>query len=162
MQLNVTEIKVEGLRLYSEDLVRVTSGLAPNRAYNLNEFQDVTSRAVRQLWRLQLFSDVQIFGEQTEGTNDLVLIIQVAELPSLSTITFNGNDALKRKKLLEAWRIREGSTIGPNRVADGVERIREQYQEEGYLRAAITSETLGSHVAATPITCGKEVAPLVM
>lgn len=151
VQLTITEIRVEGMQLYSEDLVRVTSGLAPGRTYSLNEFQDATSRAVRQLWRLGLFSDVQLYGIQTEGTNDLVLIIRVEELPSLSTITFKGNDALKRKKLLEAWRIREGSTIGPNRVADGVERIRTKYREEGYLRADIASEILPANADSTRV-----------
>jgi outer membrane protein insertion porin family len=142
VRLTISEIRVEGLSEFSEELVRVSSGLATGRSYTLSEFQDVSARAVQQLWRLQLFSDIQIDGIQQEGTTEIILVIRVVELPSLSSVTFMGNDDLSRKKLLEAWRIREGSAIGPNRVADGVQRVVDRYLEEGRLRAEVTSEIL--------------------
>ncbi|MFO7768397.1 MAG: outer membrane protein assembly factor BamA [bacterium] len=143
--VTVTEIRVEGNVSTSRSLILVSSGLAEGRAYDLASFTDATGRAIRQLWRLGLFSDVEIWAEQLGGTGssfDAVLIIRVVERPKVASITFQGNDDLKRRELLEAAGLREGTAQGPSSIARAMDRIREKYREEGRLRAELDYEFL--------------------
>ncbi len=139
--VTVTEIRVEGTQRTDDNLIVVSSGIAAGGSHTLTDFQDVVTRAVRQLWLLGLFSDIQIEGEIVSNT-EVILIIRVEERPYLNTVTFTGNKKLKRKDLLETSRLREGIPLGPSRVAQAVERILMKYREEGYLRSEIEYDVL--------------------
>ncbi len=139
--LTVRELLVEGNLQSDPNLIIISSGLAAGNTYSLTDFQNVVTRAVKQLWMLGLFSDVRIEGEQVSET-EVNLYIMVVERPYLNTLTFTGNRKLKRKALLNASRLREGSPLGPSRIAQAIERIKLKYMEEGYLRSEIETEVL--------------------
>ncbi len=140
-RITVATLQVEGVSRFDEALVRQSSGLREGDSYSLVEFQDIVSRAVKQLWNLGLFSDVQIEGiQQTPSDTSIDIFIRVVELPRVATITFKGNDKHNRRKLLEASRLREGGTAGPSTVAAAVERIRNEYEKDGYLQVELVPE----------------------
>lgn len=142
ISITVREVLVEGNLQSDPNLIIISSGLAAGNSYGLAEFQDVITRAVKQLWMLGLFSDVQIEGEQISGTDEVNLFIKVVERPYLNTLTFIGNRKLKRKDLLDASRLREGIPLGPSRVAQAIERIELKYKEDGYLRSEIETNLI--------------------
>jgi len=137
----VVEVRIEGNQKTDQNLIIVSSGLASGQRYSMTDFQDVVTRAVKQLWLLGLFSDIQIEGIVVSET-EVILIIKVEERPYLNTLTFTGNRKLKRKDLLDASGLREGIPLGPSRVAQAEERIQLKYREEGYLRSEIDTEVI--------------------
>lgn len=151
--VTVTEIRVEGNSPQTNrSLILISSGLAEGRSYDLAEFTDATGRAIRQLWRLGLFSDIEIWAEQLGGTAtrfDAVLIIRVTERPKVGSITFQGNEDLKRRELLETSGLREGGAVGPSTIAQALDRMREKYREEGRLRAQLDHELLYTDADST-------------
>lgn len=139
--LTIVEIRVEGNTLTSPDLIITSCGLEIGRSYTANDFHEAASRAVRQLWRIGMFDDIQIDGEQPSAT-EVIVIIGVKERPRMDTVTFRGNDKLKRKDLLDAGKLHDGMALGSSNIAEAVDRLRIKYREEGYLRAEIQPEAI--------------------
>ncbi len=138
--ITISEIRVEGNVRADANLIIVACGLVEQRPYVVTEFHEATSRAVRQLWTIGMFTDIQLTGLQISDT-EVVIIITVAERPRLNTISFRGNDKMKRKELLDAGLIVDGMSLGPSNIEQAMGRIRDQYREEGYLQATVEVES---------------------
>ena len=68
-------VEVEGNTLAAETMIRYTSGLRQNELINVTDF----SRAVKRLWQLGLFKDVQIIidKETSEGLLYLYMLKRI-------------------------------------------------------------------------------------
>ena len=73
-ELKLREINIEGNNLTSETMIRYTAGLREGENIAPGDF----SRAVKRLWQLGLFSDIQI-RMNDESEDGLVLTIVVEE-----------------------------------------------------------------------------------
>lgn len=140
-EITISEIRVEGNVRTDPNLIIVACGLQVGRSYNVTDFHEASARAIKQLWTIGMFTDIQLDGIQV-SESEVIIVITVAERPRLNTVSFRGNDKLKRKDLLDAGRIVEGMSFGPSNIAQAVERIRAQYREEGYLQAVVDSKSL--------------------
>ena len=87
-------VDVEGNTLAAETMIRYTSGLRQNELINVTDF----SRAVKRLWQLGLFDDVQIKIDK-ETSDGFFITIQVQETPILGNVHYKGNKKLKDKQL---------------------------------------------------------------
>ena len=85
----IAEIEVRGeLRKVAESLILTAVGLEPGVELS----QENVQQAVRDLQRLNVFADIQIWGEPVE--DGMKLIIVVSEYPSLQGVRFKGNVCL--------------------------------------------------------------------
>ena len=135
----IVEIEVRGeLRKVSESLILSTVSLKPGVELSMENVQ----QAVRDLQGLRVFSDIQIYREPAPG--GVKLIVVVAELPTLESIRFKGNDELKEKEMKDALGLVNGQVVAPWDVKRGEQTITELYREKGYLRVRVDGRLFDS------------------
>ena len=132
----VVSIEVQGkLRKVAKSLILTTVGLEPGVELS----QENVQQAVRDLQGLNVFEDIQIWGDPvSEGIN---LIIMVEEYPALEGLQFKGQKNIKEKDLKEALSLITGQVIAPRDVVRGEQKILDLYREKGYLRAEVKGQT---------------------
>ncbi len=99
---------------------------------------DQTLNAIRNLWSLGIFSDVQIVVDKQVG-DGVFLIIKVAEYPKLEKVIYEGNDDVSNSDIDKEITFIRGQTIKPQDISKLEQRILKLYSDEGFLNAEITS-----------------------
>jgi len=89
--VKVLGISVEGTQFTDANMVRLSSGINVGTEITGEGIQE----AIRQLWRLGLFSDIQIVIDRELPTG-VFLTIKVAEYPRLDSFEIIGNKELKK------------------------------------------------------------------
>ncbi|RMH98906.1 MAG: outer membrane protein assembly factor BamA [Calditrichaeota bacterium] len=135
-QFKIHNIKVEGNVVADSSLIILNSGLIRG-AYLTG---DNVQKAIRNLWALGLFSDIQIFAEQRPDQT-LDLIIRVEEYPRLETWTVEGNRKLKLKDIDKQVGFFKGMVYTPFKEYKARRALLEKYKEEGYLLATAEFQT---------------------
>ena len=131
--IKIADVKVKGNQITSEKTIVFTAGLKEGGNIKPTDFP----RAVKRLWQLGLFQDVQIVYD--EQTNDGVsLIIKVKENFVLGEIQYNGNKKIKDNKIEDEINISTGQRIKPNTLNSVKKIIKALYAEKGYLNAQIS------------------------
>ena len=134
-EIKLGKVNIEGNTLTSETMIRYTAGLMESKSIAPGDF----SRAVKRLWRLGLFSDIQIRidNENDEGID---ITIVVKENYILGKIKYKGNKKIKDKKFDEELEFRSGMRIRPNMIMSIVNDMKALYAEDGYLLVDIKGE----------------------
>ena len=136
-EITISKVSVEGNILSSENTILFTSGLRKGIKVNNTEFQ----RAVKRLWNLGLFEDVQLRLENSL-LDSLSITIVVKENPILSDLLFEGNRKIKSKKIIEELDFVKGQRIRINTLHEIEKKIKDIYKEKGYLNTRVTSKLL--------------------
>jgi outer membrane protein insertion porin family len=97
---------------------------------------DQTTRAIQALWRLRIFSDIQILIENRVSTG-VFLVIKVKEYPRLERIEYTGNDELSADDLNKKASVIKGQLLTPSEINRVIKAMKKAYEEEGYLQASI-------------------------
>ena len=97
-----------------------------------------TARALKSLWRLSLFEDIQIFKEKTVG-DKIFLEIAVQERPRLSSHSYKGAKKGNHDDLNEAVNVHliKGGIITQNIKTNAMNAVRDYYIEKGFLDAKV-------------------------
>ena len=127
-EIRLREINIEGNNLTSETMVRYTTGLHEGENIAPGDF----SRAVKRLWQLGLFNDIQIRIDE-ESEEGLVLTIVLKENYILGEIRYEGNKKIKDKKFDEEINLRSGMRIRPNLINETITEMKNLYADDGYL-----------------------------
>ena len=129
------DINVEGNQATSENMVLYTAGLQAGQDVSSEDFR----RAVKRLWELGVFSNIQIHfdGETPDG---ILITIEVEESPVLGTVKFQGNKKLKDKKFREELSYQRDMRIKPNFITKSINTMKKMYMEDGYFLATIAAE----------------------
>ncbi|HLG32932.1 MAG TPA: outer membrane protein assembly factor BamA [Ignavibacteriaceae bacterium] len=130
-------ISVEGNKSADVATVIATSGLKAG-----NEIQipgDHTLNAIRQLWALNIFSDVQILIER-EIDEGVFLLIKVEEYPRLEKVVIEGNDEIDTEDIEQKITFLRGTVLSPQDISKLILRIKDLYAEEGFLNAKIDQD----------------------
>ncbi len=130
------DINVEGNMATSENMVLYTAGLQAGQDVSQEDFR----RAVKRLWELGVFSNIQIHfdGETPDG---ILITIELEESPVLGSIMFQGNKKLKDKKFSEELSYQRGMRLKPNFITKSINTMKQMYMEDGYFLATIKAET---------------------
>lgn len=100
---------------------------------------DQINNAIKRLWNLGIFEDVQLLIDK-KIDNGIFLLIKVSEYPRLEKLVFEGYDELSEDKLNKMVSIVRGQTLKPNEISRTIIKIKKAYEEEGYLNAKIIPE----------------------
>ncbi len=133
--IKVASIAVEGSKMADPNFIKLNSGLSENQEISGEDIQ----KAIKQLWSLNLFSDIQVLLEK-EVAGAVYLTIKVEEYPRLEKVELEGNDKLKKKDIEKALDFYKGQVISPNVVNKAETKITDLYEEKGYLLAQVSSE----------------------
>lgn len=100
---------------------------------------DQINNAIKRLWNLGIFEDVQLLIDK-KVDDGIFLLIKVVEYPRLEKIVFEGNDKLSEDKLNKMVTIVRGQTLKPQEISRTIIKMKKAYEDEGYLNAKITPE----------------------
>ena len=137
------EVRVEGNVATSQNMVLYTAGLKDGQEVSTEDFR----RAVKRLWELGVFSNIQIHfdGETPEG---ILISIEVEESPVLGEVIFNGNKKIKDKKFKSELAYQRGMRIKPNFITKTIKKMKGMYKEKGYFLVGIEGEMKPSVVVS--------------
>ena len=131
-EVKLLGVEIDGNKLASETMIRYTAGLRQNEVINVADF----SRAVKRLWQLGLFNDVQINIDK-ETSDGFFITIQVQETPILGTVHYKGNKKLKDKQFQDELEFYTGQRIKPHELVESITKLKDFYAEDGFLLAEI-------------------------
>jgi len=100
---------------------------------------DKTLNAIRNLWSLNIFSDVQILIDKEVG-DGIFLIIKVDEYPRIERTVLDGNDEIDTDDIEAKINFTRGTILKPQEVANLKQNILKLYEEEGYLNAEVNEK----------------------
>lgn len=130
-------ISVEGNKSTDATTIIANSGLKVGSEIQVPG--DQTLNAIRQLWTLNIFSDIQILIDR-EIVEGVFLLIKVDEYPRLERVVIEGNDEIDTEDIEKKVTFLRGTVISPQAVSKLKMRIKDLYTEEGYLSAKITDK----------------------
>lgn len=132
--LPVRSVKILGASTADPALVRNVSGLEVGRVLT----PDGVQAAIRQIYALGLFKDVQIKAVPEGG--GMELLIEVEEFPRIERIDVNGARQIKREQVFGKSTLIAGGVSNPAVVRENVDLLQELYQSKGYFLAKIEAK----------------------
>lgn len=134
-EYTIAGIRVTGSKFIDEELLISISGLTRGKKITIPNDPSI-GKAIRNLWKQNLFSDIEINAEKY--TDDKVFLdIHITERPRLSKFNFKGikqNDAKDLKEKLELVKSR---VITESTKKSAVVRIKKFYSDKGYINPKI-------------------------
>ncbi len=129
-EYTVAAIKITGTKYLDAALLSTISGLSVGDKITIPG-GDNFSKAIENLWKQNLFADVQIYFTKLEGSN-LSLEIQVQERPRTSKIVYRGAKKGELEDLGKKTGVHTGSLITDNLKMIAVEKIEQFYSDKGF------------------------------
>ncbi|MEW6653722.1 MAG: outer membrane protein assembly factor BamA [Bacteroidota bacterium] len=128
-------ISVVGNKSADANTIIANTGLRVNDEISIPS--DQANNAIKRLWNLGIFEDVQLAIEKSLA-DGIFLSIKVKEYSRLEQIVFVGNDELSEDDLNKKVTIVRGQTLKPQEIYRIISKIKSQYEEEGFLNAQIS------------------------
>jgi outer membrane protein insertion porin family len=97
---------------------------------------DQVAQAVRKLWALKLFEDIQIAIDRKLG-NGIYLLIRVRELPRYERTEIAGNDEVSKDDIMKKISLVRGQVLAPQELMKIQKEITKLYEKEGFLLASV-------------------------
>ena len=150
-QTTVTSYKILGISVEGNKTADAATIIGNSGLKVGDEIQmpgDQTMNAIKQLWSLGLFSDVEILIDKQVG-DGVFLLIKVQEYPRFEKLVIKGNDELSTSKIEEKISLQRGQILKPSEEAHIKENILSQYEKDGYLNAEVNMEHFVYYTADT-------------
>ena len=132
----ITQIEVKGNRSVDSSLIINMSGLAVGMEVKSSTIEE----AIKRIYAMNLFSDIQMEGTESEEGIKLTLVVK--EYPRVVEVEISGNDKIKKEDIKEKINITPGRVTTPVDVKSAVDKIKSLYDEKGYLSAQVESELI--------------------
>lgn len=156
-EFTIGGITVSGAQYLDEDLLLAVSGLTVGNTVKLPG-DDQVARAIRNLWRQDLFADVQV--QITKTVADKVFFnIAVEERPRLRRYNFRG---IKKS---EATDLRDRVGLVPNKVVteavkkEATVRIQKYYTDKGHAQSKVRAIERPDTTAANQVVLTFDIDP---
>jgi len=137
----IESIRVEGAYFTDKNAVIGVTGLQVGDTISIPGAE--IQNALRALWKLRLFTDIEIGIDSVFG-DKVYLFIQLKEQPRLSGYAFKGVKKSKHEDLIEIveQHLKKGSIITANALSEAKLALRNHYVDKGYLDATVHVDTL--------------------
>ncbi len=126
----ISAIKVTGTQSFDPNLIVSISGLAVGDKVTIPG-TDAFSKAINNLWKQNLISNVEIYFTRLVGKN-LSVEISITERPRLSNFKFIGVKKSEVDDLTAKMGLVKGRVVTENMKRSAVENIRKFYVEKGF------------------------------
>ncbi len=123
----IAEIRIQGLKVVGEQLVRNQIRLAPGAAYD----PELVQQDIVRITHLGRFRTVQAQVEQLD-TGSVVLTYVVDEQPLLQDVRVVGNKAISDNEILNMVVLRKGDPVDPYLIDRGIAEIKRAYEKKGF------------------------------
>ncbi|MDO9026432.1 MAG: outer membrane protein assembly factor BamA [bacterium] len=138
LALTVTGLKVEGNQNVDQASIVNASQLAVGDSVDA----DGLSSALRRIYALGYFKDVQLRTDSTGMGSDLTFM--VAEKPLVERVEFLGNEKISTQDLEDTLTVRPGSMLDKKIISQNAALIRNMYLEKGYSDATVRDTLIES------------------
>jgi outer membrane protein insertion porin family len=122
------EIKIAGNLRVEDDGIRLHLKSRPGELFD----PAVVEQDVKAIFRMGFFDDVR-----AELSPEGVLIYAVKEKPYIREVKIQGASQVSKEKIESAFGVGPRTILDRTKVADGVDKVRKLYTEQGYVNAAI-------------------------
>lgn len=137
-QYEIGGVVISGTKFLDEAVLINISGLVVGDTIDVPG--DKTSRAIENLWKQGLFSDIKILASHSQG-NRIFFEIRLMERPRLSTFNFKGVSKSEADKIREKINLGD-KVITENLLETTKNTITDFYVEKGYLNTVVTIENV--------------------
>ncbi|WP_299669965.1 outer membrane protein assembly factor BamA [uncultured Polaribacter sp.] len=131
-------ITVTGLKKFSEETVRVFTGLRYGQTIKLPG--DKLTSAIKKLYESKQFSDVDVYLARLDG-NTVYLQLDVQELPQLNQINLTGIKKSKAKELIKEAELTQGKMVTDNLLVTTKNYFTKKYTDKGFLKTKVSIDT---------------------
>ncbi|HLF46522.1 MAG TPA: POTRA domain-containing protein [Chitinophagaceae bacterium] len=148
----ISAIKTNGVYYLDSSIVASISGLQVGDKIT-HPGSDDFSKAIQNLWRQRLFSNIEIFVTKITG-NEIEIEINVTERPRLGNFVFKGIRKSEQEELMGKLGLAKQTIVTENTLRNSDEVIRKYYAEKGYrnLSLQITEKTDTAYVNSVALT----------
>ncbi len=137
-EYTISGIKVTGVNFLDTSIITSISGLQVGEKIQIPG-SDAFSKAIANLWRQKLFSNIQIFITDLKG-DAITLEINVQERPKLGNFKFIGVKKSEAEELQTKIGLAKSTIITENTRRNAVEAIQKFYTDKGYKNVSIQIE----------------------
>lgn len=127
----ISSIKVEGNLKSDAELIIIASGLSVSQEFSAD---DIT-KAIENLWEMNVFKDIQVLGEKMDDGIEVVIVVK--EYPRLESMELEGEDNIDEEEIRGKMGLYTSQTVSPQHIKKAIGRIKRKYAEEGYLNADV-------------------------
>lgn len=131
-------ITVTGLQKFSEETVRVYTGLINGQSIKLPG--DKLTSAIKKLYESKQFSEVDVYISKLDG-DTVYLQFNVLELPQLTDVTISGVSKSKKKEILKETELKKGMMVTENLIVTTRNYITKKYTDKGFLKTKVNLDT---------------------
>ena len=130
----IAATKISGVPQYDHDAIRVISGLTPGKEVTIPG--DDISKAIKNIWAQDLFSNVEIVADKVIG-DEIFLNIILTGRAKLAKFKINGVRKGEADKIREIINLYSGKTITEQLATNTENLVRGFFQEKGFLNTIV-------------------------
>jgi outer membrane protein insertion porin family len=131
-------ITITGLKKFSEETVRVFTGLRNGQVIKLPG--DKLTSAIKKLYESKQFSNVDVYLAKIDA-NAAYLQFDVQELPQLNKVKINGVKKSKAKELVKEAELKQGAMVTDNLIVTSKNYFTKKYTDKGFLKTKVSLNT---------------------
>jgi outer membrane protein insertion porin family len=157
----IADVNISGIRYLDTSIVYSIANLTPGDKF-MHPGTDVFAKAISNLWRQRLFSNVQVYATRVED-NRVWIEIALTERPRLGNFRFTGIKKTEIDDLQTKLNLVKQTIITENTRREIVEITTKHFSEKGYsnvkVRIEETPDTsfLNSNMMTIHVNKGKKV-----
>jgi outer membrane protein insertion porin family len=138
----IKKVEVTGKITYSPETVVTFTGLSKGQSVSVPG--EEISNAIKKLWKLGLFNDVDFYVNQIEG-DSITLLLNINELPKLKEAKFVGVKKGKTEALIKDIGLTPEKIVNENLITTTKNYIENKYKKDGFyttkVNVAVTEDT---------------------
>lgn len=127
-KVTLKDVKISGNLRVEDDGIRLHLKSRPGELFN----RATVEQDVKAIFRMGFFDDVQ-----AELSRDGVLTYAVKEKPYVRELKVQGASQVSREKIEAALGVSPRTILDRAKVAEGVEKVRKLYTDQGYVNASV-------------------------
>jgi outer membrane protein insertion porin family len=127
-KITLKDVKISGNLRVEDDGIRLHLKSRPGEPFN----RATVEQDVKAIFRMGFFDDVQ-----AELSPDGVLTYAVKEKPYVRELKVQGASQVSREKIEAALGVSPRTILDRAKVAEGVEKVRKLYTDQGYVNASV-------------------------
>lgn len=135
----LAEIEVTGKISYNAQTVTTFTGLETGQSIMVPG-EDI-SIAIKKLWKLGLFSDVNFYVNKIVG-DSIYLELELNELPKIGDVKIQGIKKGKIEDLIKETDLKKGKVVNENLLTTSKNYIENKYKKDGYYNTKVVINTV--------------------
>ena len=125
----IAEITIGGIKYLNHNALVQLSGLRVGQEINIPG--DAITKAIRNLWKQGLFSDVKIYQTKIENKK-VYLEIFLQERPKISEVIYTGLKKAHESDIVDMVEIKRGGQVTANLLNNTSKLIKDFFADKGY------------------------------